>query len=200
MGLPTILDRPTTTACLPLSSTPWRRRISMPPAGVAGVKKGPTPSGRPTGATIANRPALTSCTPSTSLSGERAAFTTPSSIPLGIGSCTKMPWTLGSVFSLVTRATNSSWGAVSGSTWIWASMPRPAIVFLMALAYHTEPGSSPALTTAMVGVTPYFSLNAATSSSSSARMVLARARPSRISAVIRFLLCVKCHVSHSTCS
>ena len=36
MGLPTMLDRPMTTARLPLSSMPLRLRISMPPAGRGG--------------------------------------------------------------------------------------------------------------------------------------------------------------------
>ena len=39
-GMPTMLDRPTTTAFAPLSSTPERSRSTTHPLGVHGMKRG----------------------------------------------------------------------------------------------------------------------------------------------------------------
>ena len=52
-GLPTISDRPSTTACCPLTGTPLRFRISIIPAGVHGAS-----AARPArhGAALCNRP------------------------------------------------------------------------------------------------------------------------------------------------
>ena len=42
-GIPTMLDRPTTTALLPLIGIPQRSSSSMQPRGVQGTKRGSRP-------------------------------------------------------------------------------------------------------------------------------------------------------------
>ena len=73
-GMPTMFDRPTTTAFFPLSSTPERFKSSMHPFGVHGTNKGSCPF-------IANFPMFSGWNPSTSFSIEISANTRYSFTP-----------------------------------------------------------------------------------------------------------------------
>ena len=82
MGLPTMSLRPTTTACLPLISMEFRRRISITPAGV---------QERGAGAFATSCPTLKGWNPSTSFDGWMASRTARLSTCVGKGICTRMP-------------------------------------------------------------------------------------------------------------
>ena len=84
IGLPTMFERPTTTASSPARSRRIERMSSMQPSGVQETKPG-TP--------VMSRPALIGWKPSTSLSGSIASITFCASICGGSGSCTRMPST-----------------------------------------------------------------------------------------------------------
>ncbi len=94
-GLPTRIERPTTSARLPAMSPSVSRSMIMQPSGVQGVSAGRL---------LASRPALVTVRPSTSLSGSSTASTRASLMCLGSGSCTKTPWMAGSAFSSRTSA------------------------------------------------------------------------------------------------
>ena len=83
IGFPTMLERPTITACLPEGSTPERKSIWITPAGVHGAST--------SGAPVARRPTFTGWKPSTSFPGRIRSSTTWSRIWSGRGSCTRMP-------------------------------------------------------------------------------------------------------------
>ena len=86
-GLPTTLERPTTTACLPAGSMVYASSSAMPPAGVFGMC-----AVKP----CAKRPALVGCKPSTSLRGSSAAIAPSADSCLGNGICTSTPLMVGS--------------------------------------------------------------------------------------------------------
>ena len=67
IGSPTTLDRPTTVARDPVMFASIARKISMPPAGVAGGIAEPSPAAR--------RPRFVDVAPSTSFSGATASAT-----------------------------------------------------------------------------------------------------------------------------
>ena len=96
IGLPTMLERPTTTASCPARSPTGRAAASGSRAGC----RAPAPA-RP----IARRPALPAWKPSTSLSGaDRRRARAWRRSARGSGSCTRMPWTRGSALSRSTSA------------------------------------------------------------------------------------------------
>ncbi len=84
-GFPTRLLRPQMTTCLPSGLFPLRMSNSCTPCGVQGRKYG---------SPISIRPTFTGWNPSTSFSGSMAFSTLSSSMCLGSGSCTRMPWNL----------------------------------------------------------------------------------------------------------
>ena len=88
-GMPTMLDRPTTTAFFPLRSTPERSSRTMQPLGVQGMKRGSWPF-------MLSLPMLRGWKPSTSFCSEISASIFSSFMCLGSGSWTRMPWQSGS--------------------------------------------------------------------------------------------------------
>eukprot|EP01139_Manchomonas_bermudensis_P024945 Amastigsp_a843951_62.p2 type:complete len:183 gc:universal Amastigsp_a843951_62:206-754(+) len=78
-GMPTMFDRPSTTACLPSIVTPERRSSSMHPLGVHATASGFRPR-------IASEPMFCGWNPSTSFSREIASRTRASFMWLGSGS------------------------------------------------------------------------------------------------------------------
>ena len=124
IGLPTMLLRPITTACLPRGSQPIDSSIFMQPYGVQGLKPD-SPSGRPT----SSAPALASWNPSTSFAGSIALVTSWSSMCGGKGSCTRMPWMDGSAFHASMRASRSAWVRVDGqaSSTEWSPLSWQAL-------------------------------------------------------------------------
>ena len=74
IGRPTVIPRPTTTACAPLIGTSYRRSSSMMPNGVHGSGAG-FPS--------TSAPRLNGCRPSTSLAGSTLLRIANSSRPVG---------------------------------------------------------------------------------------------------------------------
>ena len=73
----------------------------------------------------------------------------------GSGSCTRMPWIFGSLFSLSTRASSSASGVVAGQVVLLGV--DADLVRGLVLALHVadcEAGFSPTRTTARPGVTP----------------------------------------------
>ena len=105
IGLPTICDRPSTTACAPRVSIPASISSSRIPSGVHGTNRG---------IPIASRPTLTGWKPSTSLSGSTRSITARSSICGGKGSWTRMPWTAGSALSRSMVASRSACVGLGG--------------------------------------------------------------------------------------
>ncbi len=99
-GLPTMLERPITTASLPDSGTPDCLSMYMIPLGVQAT----TPSWP-----VNSLPALSIWNPSTSFWGKMLASTASSSRCLGSGNCTKMPWICGSWFNASIASISSSW-------------------------------------------------------------------------------------------
>ena len=114
IGLPTSNERPTTTACLPVRSPRVAFSSSRQPVGVQATRAG---------SPATSRPALTTCRPSTSLSGPISSITGFSSRGFGSGSCTRMPWILGSAASSATSASSVACGVSVGSRWVTECMP-----------------------------------------------------------------------------
>src|SRR5438270_677083 len=79
----------------------------MQPSGVHGASAANPP---------ANRPALLGCSPSTSLAGSTALMIVSVCSDFGSGSCTRMPWTLGSRLSFPISASKSLCATSAGST------------------------------------------------------------------------------------
>ena len=104
IGLPTVLLRPMTTACLPRSSMPVLSMSLMQPYGVQGRKPA-----RP----LASSPALRTEKPSTSLLVAMVSMTRCALMCLGSGICTRMPCTEGSALSAPMRSSNSASGRVA---------------------------------------------------------------------------------------
>ena len=117
MGRPTMLERPTITACLPVVSIPLRTSSCCTPNGVAGRN--------PVGSPIDTLPTFSGWKPSTSLAGATRPSTFCESICLGSGSCTRMPWIFESALSRSTSASSSacvvSFGRRTVSWWSPAS-------------------------------------------------------------------------------
>jgi hypothetical protein len=111
-GLPTMLERPTTTARLPRSSPSVSRSRIMQPLGVHGSRRS---SGIPPEAEN-SRPTLSGWKPSTSLAGWIASSTRLASTWPGSGSWTRMPWTSAAALSSAMTASSSVVVAVSGSS------------------------------------------------------------------------------------
>ena len=72
------------TAWLPSTGTRSRRSSSTMPMAVQGANRGSPRS---------SRPSFSGCSPSTSLAGSMASWTSTGSSPAGSGSWTRMPWT-----------------------------------------------------------------------------------------------------------
>ena len=87
-GMPTMLERPKTTALAPFRLGRALSMKSMQPAGVQGTNSGSRPF-------CARRPMLSGWKPSTSFSMLTALSTRSSSKPEGRGNCTRMPLTCG---------------------------------------------------------------------------------------------------------
>ena len=104
IGLPTVLLRPITTACLPLIGTPVLSISFMQPEGVHGRKPG-----RP----AIRSPALCTEYPSTSLAVEMRSITFCGSMCFGSGIWTRMPWMVGSALSASRRAISSASDSVA---------------------------------------------------------------------------------------
>mmetsp|Transcript_14221 Transcript_14221/g.40400 ORF Transcript_14221/g.40400 Transcript_14221/m.40400 type:complete len:211 (-) Transcript_14221:63-695(-) len=151
-GRPTRRERPTTTACFPLSPPGVTAAISMTqPMGVHGSM--------PEGSPAARRPALTGCRPSASFSGRTASSTVRSLMCAGRGSCTRIPCTRESVLSSSTSPSSCSVVVSSGSVcWIDAS-PRLSALRCFMRTYTLLAGLSPTMTVASPGTTPCFSLS-----------------------------------------
>ena len=94
-GRPTMLLRPTTTALFPAISTPILSSSAMHPLGVHDTYLGCRPR-------IAIEPMEAGWKPSTSFSRSIASKIVVSSMCLGRGSWTRMPWTLGSALKSAT--------------------------------------------------------------------------------------------------
>ena len=90
IGLPKIALRPTTTACLPASSTPFFSNKYIMPCGVQEPYAG---------SPIAILPNPRQVTPSTSFASAMASKQARSSIWLGTGCCSKIPCTSGLLLS-----------------------------------------------------------------------------------------------------
>ena len=117
-GLPTMLERPTTTAFIPASEacTVFARR--MQPSGVQG-----TSDGRP----VDSRPAFIGWKPSTSLAGSIASITFSESICAGSGSCTRMPCTAESALSLPHQRQQFGLASSPPAAWWNDRMPAPTV-------------------------------------------------------------------------
>mmetsp|Transcript_13814 Transcript_13814/g.39543 ORF Transcript_13814/g.39543 Transcript_13814/m.39543 type:complete len:230 (-) Transcript_13814:368-1057(-) len=126
-GMPTMLERPRTTAFLPATSTPLRWSSSMQPAGVQGMASGGSPPRRQ------RLPTFMAEKPSASFSTLISFSTVGSSMWLGSGNCTRIAWTLGSSLSFRTSARRSAWLTVSGSviSTLWKSHSRAAFFFIL---------------------------------------------------------------------
>ncbi len=118
MGLPTMFERPTTTASAPERSPRWSRSISRQPSGVQGAMAF---------CPVARRPTLAMVKPSTSLAGSMASMTASARIWAGSGSWTRMPCTAGSAFSRATSASRSASGVSAGSLCSKEAMPASRV-------------------------------------------------------------------------
>jgi hypothetical protein len=127
MGFPTMLERPTTSARLPLGSHPASRSSRMIPAGVHG--RGP---GRP----IESAPTFQGWKPSASFRGSIASRTARSSSPFGSGSCTRIPCTARSALSLATSAMSSACEVEAGR----CRPIEPHLLAVLALAPDVDGG------------------------------------------------------------
>ena len=114
-GRPTSRPRPTMTAWLPSTGTRSRRSSSTMPMAVQGANRGSPRS---------SRPSFSGCSPSTSLAGSMASWTSTGSSPAGSGSWTRMPWTPSSALSSATAASTSFWEASAGSSTRRDPMPE----------------------------------------------------------------------------
>mmetsp|Transcript_39001 Transcript_39001/g.54183 ORF Transcript_39001/g.54183 Transcript_39001/m.54183 type:complete len:255 (+) Transcript_39001:295-1059(+) len=163
-GIPTMLDRPTTTACLPAICTPVRSSSSMQPLGVQGTNRGSRPF-------IESCPMFRGWNPSTSFSMLMAAKTVCSSMCLGSGSCTKIPCTLGSALKAFTTSSTCCCVAVSGRSLSKEAIPTSAHFFRFILTYVWESLRIPTMTTAKPGTFPVFSFIAEISTLISSVMI-----------------------------
>ena len=120
-GLPTRIERPTTTASAPSGSTPAWRSSSITPCGVHGTRPG-----RP----WASRPALAGGQPVDVLGRvDRARSPRPGRSGPGSGSWTRIPSTSSSAFSSPTSASSSSWEVEASSPWWTERIPTSSVCF-----------------------------------------------------------------------
>ncbi len=145
MGLPTMFERPTTTACLPRSSPQASRSRRMQPLGVHGVSTS-RPWARP--------PTFSLWKPSTSFSGLIAWRMRCSSIWAGNGSCTRMPLTSGARLRRPIRASSSAWLVSAGRRCSSERMPTSSARSTLLRTYTWLAASAPTSTTARPGCTP----------------------------------------------
>ena len=120
IGLPTIMDRPITTASAPLVSIPEISNNFMHPAGVQGTK--------PVGSSKTSFATFSGWKPSTSLRGSMARMTVSSSMCFGGGDWTRMPCTAGSAFRSATTLRSSACVVSAGSSILTEWNPRSAQV------------------------------------------------------------------------
>mmetsp|Transcript_979 Transcript_979/g.1545 ORF Transcript_979/g.1545 Transcript_979/m.1545 type:complete len:204 (+) Transcript_979:926-1537(+) len=177
-GMPTILERPTTTARLPAMATPHLSSSSIQPKGVQGTKRGCRPF-------MVSWPTFSGWNPSTSFSRLTALSTACSSICLGSGSCTRMPCTSGLSLKRRTTSNTSSCVAVSGKSAPKLMMPTSSQAFFFMRTYVWLSLRSPTHTTASPGTRLYLLLNSATPAAISARIRAATAFPSITGPVMR---------------
>ena len=147
-GMPTMFDRPTTTAALPRHSTPDRVSSSAHPAGVHATADGSSPPRRH------RLPTFSAAKPSASLSTE-IRFSTAASLTCdGSGSCTRMPWIFGSAFNRMTASeisfSDASAGRLTSTLW----KPTSAAAFFFMRTYVALSLRSPTSTTARPGRAP----------------------------------------------
>mmetsp|Transcript_24020 Transcript_24020/g.52425 ORF Transcript_24020/g.52425 Transcript_24020/m.52425 type:complete len:266 (-) Transcript_24020:622-1419(-) len=107
MGMPMVLELPSTTVFMPFIAMPDLERSSRQPRAVQGRKKGWRPR-------IRRRPMFSGWKPSTSLPGSSASYTASSRMWSGTGSCTSTPCTCGSRQYLATVSTTSFWVTLVG--------------------------------------------------------------------------------------
>src|ERR1019366_2625031 len=169
IGLPNRLERPTTTASAPSSSTPVSASSSRTPEGVDGGSPG-----RPS----ASSPALTGVSPSTSLSGPIRAVRAGPSRCAGTGSCSRMPLTALSAPRLSSSAATSSNEESAGRRRSKGTIPTSRHARCLPPTYTAEAGSSPTSTVARPGARPVSAVKASTSLATSARTRAAIALPS----------------------
>mmetsp|Transcript_45473 Transcript_45473/g.117829 ORF Transcript_45473/g.117829 Transcript_45473/m.117829 type:complete len:208 (-) Transcript_45473:244-867(-) len=146
-GRPTMLERPTTTARLPLIGMPQRSSSTMQPAGVQGTNSGVRPF-------MHSLPMLSGWKPSTSFSRLTAAKIVSSSICFGRGSCTRMPWTAGSLLNFSTTLSSSACVMSPGRSAPNDTMPTSSHAFFFMRTYVCESFRSPTITTASPGTLP----------------------------------------------
>mmetsp|Transcript_106347 Transcript_106347/g.343050 ORF Transcript_106347/g.343050 Transcript_106347/m.343050 type:complete len:245 (+) Transcript_106347:459-1193(+) len=125
-GMPTMFERPRTTAFLPRMSTLLRWSSSMQPAGVQGMARGGSPPLRQ------RLPMFRAAKPSASFSTLMAFRIVGSSMCSGRGSCTRMAWTRGSALSLCTSSRRAAWDTVTGKVMstLWKLASAAAFFFI----------------------------------------------------------------------
>src|SRR5436190_6702820 len=128
-GRPTRVERPITTACLPLNDPSVSASSIEQPSGVQGTGKS---SGAPE-AIEPSRPTFIGWKPSTSLSGSTARRMSAVTMGLGSGSWTRMPCTAGSLFSRVMSCSSALSAVVPGRRWSKLAMPSSAATRLLLL-------------------------------------------------------------------
>ncbi len=149
-GLPTTVDRPTTTARRPLSGTRSWRRMASTAAAVAGAKTPGSPAASP--------PSEAGLAPSTSLATGIAVPTPGRPTPGGSGAWQTTPCTAGSAESSARRwvICPALGGGPGGPPvrWTWQAMPARVAARWMDRTYQAAPASSVGTSTARVGVIP----------------------------------------------
>ena len=176
-GLPTMSLRPTITTCFPAVGISASMIIRCTPAAVHGINRG-----RP----CDSRPAFSGWKPSTSRSGGTASSTATVSTCGGSGNCTRIP-SAGPCFSLAsafTRATRSAVLAVAATLTTSESMPTRAAASDLLFTYEALASMSPTSTTTSRGRRPNIAAKVAASCWRERSRRPARARPSRMRAVI----------------
>ena len=118
IGLPTRIERPSTTARAPDSSTPASSSSRITPAGVHGT----IASSRP----CISRPAFAVVSPSTSLAGSISEMNSSWSRWSGSGSWSRMPSTRSSAFRERISSASSSGATSPPGSWWKDSMPTSA--------------------------------------------------------------------------
>ncbi|KAH3661209.1 hypothetical protein OGAPHI_006616 [Ogataea philodendri] len=135
-GVPTMSERPITTACLPANCTPVCSNKRMHPLGVQGRNSG-FPS------FFDSSPTLYLSNPSTSFSVATLLVILTSLMCLGSGNCTKTPLTLESSFkSRILFNRVISWVS-SGNLTMLHSTPDSVDAFSFIRTYAEESGLSP---------------------------------------------------------
>ncbi|MDT4863848.1 hypothetical protein FQZ97_985720 [compost metagenome] len=132
---------------------------------------------------VMSAPALAMWKPSTSLAGEIASMTFCASMCAGNGSCTRMPWMVGSALSASTRASSAASVMVAGQRSSTECMPVSSQALTLLRTYTCDAAFSPTRITARPGVMPR-AFRAVTRAVTSARSWRERALPSMSCAVM----------------